>query len=116
MRDAYRLIRERAPDLEVDGEMHADAALNDTIRSALNCDSRLSGSANLLVMPSLDAANIVVELTRSIHDILVIGPILSGTAQSAHIDTPSTTVKGIFNMSAQRLHQLADHLDRHALG
>ena len=100
MRDAYRLIKERAPELEIDGEMHADAALDESIRGALNMDSQLSGSANLLVMPSLDAANIVVEMIRSIQDILVIGPILSGTAQSAHIVTPSTTVKGIFNMSA----------------
>ena len=100
MRDATRIIRERAPDLEIDGEMHADAAMNEAVRNALNMDSLLEGSANLLVMPSLDSANIVVELISSVQDILVIGPILSGAARSAHIVTPSSTVKGIFNMSA----------------
>ena len=100
MRNATRLIRERVPDLEVDGEMHADAAMSDVVRSALNMDSHLEGSANLLVMPSLDAAIIAVDLISSIQDTLVIGPILSGTARSAHIVTPSSTVKGIFNMSA----------------
>jgi len=80
--------------------MHADAALNESIRSALNTDSRLSESANLLVMPNLDAANIALELIRSVSDVLMIGPILSGTGKSAHIVTPSSTVKGVFNMSA----------------
>ncbi len=80
--------------------MHADAALNQKIRDALNTDNRLSESANLLVMPNLDAANIALELIRSVNDVLMIGPILSGTAKSAHIVTPSSTVKGVFNMSA----------------
>ena len=100
MRNATRLLRDRAPDLELDGEMHADAAMNGAIRHALNTHSRLEGSANLLVMPNLDAANIAVELIRSISDVLMIGPILSGTAKCAHIVTPSSTSKGIFNMSA----------------
>ena len=66
----------------------------------MNNDTNLHGAANLLVMPNLDAANIAVELIRSINDVLMIGPILSGTLMSAHIVTPSSTVKGIFNMSA----------------
>ena len=100
MRDAVRLLREAAPDLEIDGEMHADAALNESIRDALNRHSTLEGRANLLIMPNLDAANIAVELLRSITDVLMIGPILSGTASSAHIVTPSSSAKAIFNMSA----------------
>lgn len=100
MRDAARLLRDRASDLEFDGEMHADAAMKEPIRAALNTHSTLEGSANLLIMPNLDAANIAVELIRSITDVLMIGPILSGTAKCAHIVTPSSTAKGIFNMSA----------------
>lgn len=100
MRDAARLLRRLAPDLEIDGEMHADAAFDESIRSALNTDTDLRGAANLLIMPNLDAANIAVGLLESINDVLMIGPILSGTARSAHIVTPSSTVKGIFNMSA----------------
>jgi len=100
MRKAADRLRSITSGLEVDGEMHADAALNESIRSALNTDSRLSESANLLVMPNLDAANIALELIRSVSDVLMIGPILSGTGKSAHIVTPSSTVKGVFNMSA----------------
>ncbi len=100
MRDATRLLRELAGDLELDGEMHADAAMDEVIRNALTTHSTLEGSANLLIMPNLDAANIAVELVRSVSDVLMIGPILSGTAKSAHIVTPSSTAKGIFNMSA----------------
>lgn len=100
MRDATRMLRELAPDLEMDGEMHADAALSPTIRNALNRHAQLEGSANLLVMPNLDAANIAVDLIRAIADVMMVGPILSGTAKSAHIVTPSSTAKAIFNMSA----------------
>jgi malate dehydrogenase (oxaloacetate-decarboxylating)(NADP+) len=91
MREAAAILRDAEPDLEVDGEMHADAALSQSIRDTLNQDTHLHGAANLLVMPNLDAANIAVELIRSINDVLLIGPILSGTASSAHIVTPSTT-------------------------
>ena len=100
MRDAVAMLHERAPNLEVDGEMHADAALKASIRDALNTDSKLREAANLLIMPNLDAANIALELLRTVNDVLMIGPILSGTAKSAHIVTPSSTAKGIFNMSA----------------
>lgn len=100
MRKATRMLQEAHPDLEIDGEMHADAALDENIRHAVNYNTSLSGKANLLVMPNLDAANIAVEMIRSINDVLMIGPILSGTAISSHIVTPSSTVKGLFNMSA----------------
>ena len=100
MRKATDLLRSKTSGLQIDGEMHADAALNAAIRDALNTDTNLDEAANLLVMPNLDAANISLELIRSITTALMIGPILSGTAQSAHIVTPSSTVKGVFNMSA----------------
>ena len=100
MRDAVRILKNVAPDLHMDGEMHADAAMREEIRRALNAHTDLDGPANLLVMPNLDAANIALELIRSVMDVLMIGPILSGTAQSAHIVTPSSTAKAIFNMTA----------------
>jgi len=100
MRKATQILQRIAPDLEVDGEMHADAALSEKVRNAVNNDTNLNGPANLLVMPNLDAANIAVEMIRSINDVLMIGPILSGTAKSAHIVTPSSTARGIFNISA----------------
>jgi malate dehydrogenase (oxaloacetate-decarboxylating)(NADP+) len=80
--------------------MHASAALIQAVRSSLIPFSTLEGSANLLIMPDLDTANISMELTRSVHDALLIGPILSGTARPAHIATPTATAKGIFNISA----------------
>ena len=100
MRKAAELLREVTSGIQVDGEMHADAALDETIRDALNRDTNLDEAANLLVMPNLDAANIALELIRSVTDALMIGPILSGAARSAHIVTPSSTAKGVFNMSA----------------
>jgi malate dehydrogenase (oxaloacetate-decarboxylating)(NADP+) len=100
MRRAVKMLHEFAPDLEVDGEMHASAALNKAVRDTINPFSTLEGSANLLIMPDLDTANISMELTRAVHGALLIGPILSGTARSAHIVTPTATAKGIFNMSA----------------
>jgi malate dehydrogenase (oxaloacetate-decarboxylating)(NADP+) len=100
MRRAVTMLQECAPDLEVDGEMHASAALSRAVRDTINPFSTLEGSANLLIMPDLDTANISMELTRAVHGALLIGPILSGTARPAHIVTPTATAKGIFNMSA----------------
>ena len=100
MRNAAWMLKEASPELEVDGEMHAIAAMNEAIRNTLNPHTILKGSANLLIMPNLDTANISMELIRSVNDALLIGPILSGTAKPVHIVTPSATVKGIFNMSA----------------
>ena len=100
MRAALKLVKAMAPDLEVDGEMHASAAMNQGIRDSLVPDSVLTGSANLLIMPDLDTANISMELIRAVNDALLIGPILSGTARPAHIVTPWLTMRGIFNMSA----------------
>jgi malate dehydrogenase (oxaloacetate-decarboxylating)(NADP+) len=100
MRDALELIRKRDPDLEVDGEMHADAALIPAIRDRAVPDSRLEGTANLLVMPNLDAANIAVNLVRAAGDGLQVGPILLGMARPIHVLTPGVTARGIVNVAA----------------
>jgi malate dehydrogenase (oxaloacetate-decarboxylating)(NADP+) len=100
MRDAVELIRKLDPDLEVDGEMHADAALSDALRDKLVNDSTLTGSANLLVMPSLDAANISYNLVRILADGLAVGPMLLGMNQPAHILAEGVTARGIMNMTA----------------
>ncbi|MEK9843650.1 NADP-dependent malic enzyme [Thalassospira sp.] len=100
MRDALQLIRTQAPDLEVEGEMHADAAISQPIRDRIFPHSMLKGSANLLVMPTLDAANISYNLVKMLGDGLPVGPILVGAAKSAHVVSPSITVRGIVNMTA----------------
>ncbi|MGA2637403.1 NADP-dependent malic enzyme [Methylocella sp.] len=100
MRRAMEILRARAPDLEVDGEMQADTALSQAIRDRVLPSSRLKGEANVLVMPSLDAANIAYTMTMIVADALPVGPILIGGARPAHILTPSTTARGIVNMTA----------------
>jgi malate dehydrogenase (oxaloacetate-decarboxylating)(NADP+) len=101
MQRALPLIRERAPDLEVEGEMHGDAALSEEVRMASFPNSRLTGEANLLVMPTLDAANISFNLLKSAAgDGITIGPILLGAAKPVHISTSTATVRRIVNMTA----------------
>jgi malate dehydrogenase (oxaloacetate-decarboxylating)(NADP+) len=100
MREALVEITRRCPDLEVEGEMHADSALSEEIRARIFPNSRLKGQANLLVMPDLDAANIAFNMTKVMGDGLSVGPVLLGVAKPAHILTPSVTVRGIVNMSA----------------
>ncbi len=100
MREALDLLRRRAPQLEVDGEMHGDAALSEELRKVSMPDSRLKGAANLLVMPNLDAANIAFNLLKVMGDGITVGPILLGVAAPAHILTPSCTVRRIINMTA----------------
>ena len=100
MREAARLLAERAPELEVDGEMQADTALSDIIREKVLPHSRLTGEANVLLMPNLDAANIAYQLTKILADALPVGPILLGAALPAHILPPSTTARGVVNMTA----------------
>jgi malate dehydrogenase (oxaloacetate-decarboxylating)(NADP+) len=87
MRDAVQMLKARSPELEVDGEMHAMTALNESLRVTINPNSTLQGAANLLIMPSLDTANIAMELIRSITDATLIGPVLSGVSKPAHIVT-----------------------------
>ena len=100
MRRALALLQEKHPDLEVEGEMHADAALSEAVRARIFPDSRLTGRANLLVLPNLDAANIAFNLVKALGEGLSVGPILIGTAAPAHILTPSVTARGVVNMSA----------------
>jgi malate dehydrogenase (oxaloacetate-decarboxylating)(NADP+) len=101
MRATLALLRERLPDLEVDGEMHGDSALDEGARKAVLPDSTLHGSANLLVCPDLDSANIAYNLLKTAagHNV-AIGPILLGCAAPAHILTPAATVRRIVNMTA----------------
>jgi malate dehydrogenase (oxaloacetate-decarboxylating)(NADP+) len=100
MREALRLLQERAPDLEVDGEMQADTALSLVARQRVIANSRLRGEANVLIFPNLDAGSTALQLTRVIADALPVGPILIGPAKPAHVLTPSVTARGIVNMTA----------------
>ncbi len=100
MRAALALIRATTPTLEIDGEMHADAALSAAIRERAVPDSPLEGPANLLVMPNLDAANIAFNLLKAAADGLVIGPLLLGMSKPIHVLVPSVTARGIVNISA----------------
>jgi malate dehydrogenase (oxaloacetate-decarboxylating)(NADP+) len=101
MRRARELIARLAPDLECDGEMQGDMALSEEIRNRVFPGSRLKGEANLLVMPNLDAANIAFNLLKAAAgDGITVGPLLLGAAKSAHIVTPSATVRRIVNVTA----------------
>jgi malate dehydrogenase (oxaloacetate-decarboxylating)(NADP+) len=101
MRDTLERVRQRAPWLEVDGEMHGDAALDADYRRSLMPHSALLGEANLLVMPNIDAANIAYNLLKTAAGGgIAIGPVLLGAAKPVHILTPSTTVRRIVNMTA----------------
>ena len=100
MRQALAMIRAKAPRLEIDGEMHADAALVQAIRDKAVPDSRLSGTANLLIMPTLDAANISFNVLKAAADGLPVGPILLGMSKPIHVVVPSVTARGIVNLSA----------------
>jgi len=101
MREALALINALDPELEVDGEMHGDAALSEEVRLAALPDARLKGEANLLIMPTVDAANISFNLLKMTSgENVTLGPILLGVARPVHILTPSATVRRIVNMTA----------------
>jgi malate dehydrogenase (oxaloacetate-decarboxylating)(NADP+) len=101
MSRARELIEARRPELEVDGEMHGDSALSESIRSTLYPDCKLKGEANLLIMPNLDAANIAFNLLKVTNgDKITVGPILLGAAKPVHILTPTATVRRLVNMTA----------------
>ena len=101
MRDVLALVRQRAPWLEIDGEMHGDTALDADYRRRLMPDSTLSGEANLLVLPNIDAANISYNLLKTAAGGgIAIGPVLLGAAKPVHILTPSATVRRVINMTA----------------
>jgi malate dehydrogenase (oxaloacetate-decarboxylating)(NADP+) len=100
MREALALLQQALPELEVDGEMRGEAAIVERIRDEMLPGARLRGEANLLVMPSLDAASIALGLLTVLGDAVPIGPILLGVARAAHILNPAATTRGILNMSA----------------
>ncbi|MHA6728441.1 NADP-dependent malic enzyme [Devosia sp. A369] len=100
MRDAYQKLKAIAPDLIVEGEMQGDLALNQDLRERYVPDSVLSGEANLLIFPNLDAANLSMTLLKEMNNALSVGPILMGPKSPAHILAPSTTSRGIVNMAA----------------
>ncbi len=101
MRAAQALFRERAPDIESDGELQGDAALSEAVRRGYLPETTLSGSANLLMLPNLDAANILFNVLKMTGgNGVTVGPILLGAARPAHVLTPSATVRRIVNMTA----------------
>jgi len=101
MRAALALVQEQAPNLEVDGEMHGDVALDAKLRAKLMPQSTLKGDANLVVMPDIDSANIAYNLLKTAAgNGIAVGPVLLGCAKPVHILTPSATVRRIVNMTA----------------
>ncbi|MCS6763562.1 MAG: NADP-dependent malic enzyme [Candidatus Protistobacter heckmanni] len=101
MRETFAILHKRAPKLQVDGEMHGDAALDPTLRASVVSDSSLKGESNLLVLPNIDAANIAYNLLKTAAgNGIAIGPMLLGAAKPAHILTASATVRRIVNMTA----------------
>jgi malate dehydrogenase (oxaloacetate-decarboxylating)(NADP+) len=101
MREVLAMLKEHAPDLQVDGEMHGDVALDANLRREILPESTLEGDANLLVLPNIDAANISYNLLKTAAgNNIAIGPILLGAAQPVHVLTASATVRRIVNMTA----------------
>ncbi|MCZ0734074.1 NADP-dependent malic enzyme [Phreatobacter sp. AB_2022a] len=100
LRKAVELIWQRAPGLEVDGEMHADTALVPDLRERILPQSKLTGVANVLIMPNIAAANTAFQVIKVLADALPVGPILVGPAKPAHILTSSVTARGVVNMTA----------------
>ncbi|MEI8265901.1 MAG: NADP-dependent malic enzyme [Betaproteobacteria bacterium] len=109
MREARNLFVQAAPDIECDGEMHGDAALSETVRRSYLPDTTLSGSANLLVLPNIDAANILFNVLKEAGSRgVTVGPMLLGAAAPVHILTPSSTVRRVVNMTAVAVADAAD--------
>jgi len=100
MRNALEILEAGKPDFQVDGEMHGDVALDEALRNRIFPRSRLTGTANVFIMPNLSAANIAYQLLKGLADALPVGPILVGAAKPAHILTPSVTSRGVVNMTA----------------
>ncbi len=108
MRSARDLFVQRAPHIECDGEMHGDAALNAAVRRGYLPESTLTGSANLLVLPNLDAANILFNVLKvTVGHGVTVGPMLLGARRPAHILTPSSTVRRVVNMTALAVAEVA---------
>jgi malate dehydrogenase (oxaloacetate-decarboxylating)(NADP+) len=100
MRRVLEILRQRAPRLEVDGEMQADAAMIPEVRERIFPNGTLKGRANIFVFPNMDSANISFNMTRAMTDGVVLGPILMGVSKPAHVLTPSSTVRRVINMTA----------------
>jgi malate dehydrogenase (oxaloacetate-decarboxylating)(NADP+) len=101
MREALALVQQKAPELQVDGEMHGDTALDAKLRAKVMPNSPLKDDANLLVLPNIDSANIAYNLLKTAAgNGIAVGPVLLGCARPAHILTPSATVRRIVNMTA----------------
>ncbi len=114
MAEALQLIRQRAPALEVDGEMRGDAALSEELRNRVFLHSRLKGAANLLIMPNADAANISHNLLKQVTNGVSVGPITLGLAKPAHILTRSASARRIINMTAIAAVDAQEHAVRKA--
>ncbi|MCG3171101.1 MAG: NADP-dependent malic enzyme [Pseudomonadales bacterium] len=100
MRHAAQILREQLPEVQIDGEMHSFTAMNEAFRKTIYEGANLRGSANLLIMPNIDAANITLGMIRALTDALLIGPLFTGFSKPAHVVIPSVTSRGIFNMTA----------------
>ena len=100
MRAVYSLLKQAAPDLLVEGEMQGDLAINGALRERYLSQTAFQGEANLLIFPSLEAANVSMTLLTELNNALAVGPILMGTKRPAHILAPTVTSRGIVNMSA----------------
>ncbi|MEC9345058.1 MAG: NADP-dependent malic enzyme [Pseudomonadota bacterium] len=109
MREALEIVREIAPDLEIDGEMKGDTALNESVRNRINPDCTLTGNANVLICPNMDAANIAFNMVKELTEGMSVGPVLIGMARSAHVITPAITTRGIVNMTAVAVVAAQDH-------
>jgi malate dehydrogenase (oxaloacetate-decarboxylating)(NADP+) len=111
MRAATAILAAEYPELDVDGEMHADSALDPGLRERVFPHSRLKGEANVLIMPNLDAANIAYQSIKVLADALAVGPILIGAAYPAHILTPAVTARGVLNMTAVAVVEAQERVD-----
>ncbi len=108
-KEALSLVKEIAPELEIEGEMKADTALVPEIRQAIFPNSKMEGAANLLIMPDLDSANISYNIAKSLGNGIAVGPILIGLSKSVHITVPSVTVRGLVNITAIAAVDAQDH-------
>jgi malate dehydrogenase (oxaloacetate-decarboxylating)(NADP+) len=100
MRAALQDLRRRDPELEIDGEMHADAALSAKVRASVMPGSTLNGEANLFIFPNIDAANIAFNMVKIFGEGISIGPLLLGMAQPVHVVTPYISARGLMNVTA----------------
>ena len=113
MKKALEILRKKAPELEIDGEMTADMALNEEYRKQVFPNSRLHGPASLLVVPNLDAAHIAFGLARAVSNSVTVGPILLGANMPVHVLTPSASERRVMNMTAIAVVDAQIHHNKH---